>query len=80
MNPLRTPQDVRVEVVGLGIVRTLTVAPRSRVAQEVGEWGAAGEFGVEVQCQTVCAASLVMWDKGYQRPNTSVPLVGCEAQ
>ena len=77
VNPTRMPQDVRVEVLGQDIVRTVRVAPRARVVQELGDWGAAGEFGVEVACGTVCAASLVLWDAGYQRPNTSVPVVGC---
>jgi hypothetical protein len=78
MNPLRTAQDVRVEVVGQNIVRTVRVAPRSRQAAELGAWGAAGEFGVEVTCDPVCAAALVLWDRNYQRPNTSVPVLGCE--
>lgn len=78
VNPTRTAQAVRVELLGQNVVRTLTVAPRTRVAAELGEWGAAGEFGVEVSCAGVCAASLVLWDAGYQRPNTSVPFVGCE--
>jgi hypothetical protein len=78
MNPLRTPQDVRVELVGLGIVRTLTLAPRSRQAVELGTWGAAGDFGVEVRCGSVCASSLTMWDAGLKDAHESIPLVGCE--
>lgn len=78
MNPTTMPQDVRVTLLGLPIGRTVRVAPRARQAAELGDWGATGEFGVEVRCDTVCAAALVMWDKSYQRPNTSVPLLGCE--
>lgn len=80
VNPTRAPQDVRVELLGANIIRTVSVPPRSRVVQELGGWGASGEFGVEVACDTVCASSLVLWDRDYQRPNTSVPMVGCEAR
>lgn len=78
LNPLTTPQDVRVELLGHTVARTVSVPPRARVAVELGDWGAGGEFGLEVRCGSVCAASLVMWDKSYSRPNTSVPVVGCE--
>lgn len=80
MNPLRMPQDVRVELVGLGIVRTLTLAPRSRQAAEMGAWGAAGDFGVEVRCDVTCAAALTMWDQPMKVAHESVPVLGCEAR
>ena len=81
MNPLRTAQDVRVELVGLGIVRTLPVAPRSRVVVELGTWGAVGtEFGVEVRCDPTCAAAVTMWDRQMVAAHESLPLLACEAQ
>jgi len=78
LNPLRTAQDVTVSLLGTDIVRTLSVPPRARVAQELGAWGARGNFGVEVRCGSICAASLVMWDADMRTPNPSVPTLGCE--
>jgi len=78
MNPTTTPQDVRVALLGLNIVRTLTVPARGRLSQELGTWGASNDFGVEVQCGSVCAASLAMWNRQFNVAHESVPLVGCE--
>jgi hypothetical protein len=72
---------VRVELVGLGIVRTLPVAPRSRVAVELGTWGVlAADFGVEVRCDPVCAAAVTMWDRQMVTAHESLPLLACEAR
>jgi hypothetical protein len=49
------------------------------MAVELGGWGlTATDFGVEVRCQTVCAAALVMWDAPLKTAHESIPLVGCE--
>lgn len=81
MNPLRTAQDVRVELVGLGTVRTLALAPRSRVAVELGTWGAVGtEFGVEVRCHSMCSAAVTMWDAAMKQAHESLPLLACETR
>lgn len=70
-----------ITLLGRHLTRTVAVAARGRVSQELGEWGVSGDFGVEVACgASVCAASLVMWDQAMQRPNTSVPLTGCAAR
>ena len=78
LNPLRTAQDVRVSVLGRDIARTVSVPPRGRVSVELGTWGLRGDFGVEVVCGSVCAASLVMWDGAFKVAHESLPVVGCE--
>lgn len=77
MNPTAGAQTVRVSLLGTPITRALTLPPRSRQAVELGSWGASGDFGVEVSCGAVCAASLVMWDAAMRESNVSVPLTGC---
>lgn len=78
LNPTTLAQDVRVELLGRGVVRTLSVPARGRVAAELGTWGVTGDFGVEVKCATVCAASTTMWNRQFTYAHESVPLVGCE--
>lgn len=80
VNPLRRPQDVRVSILGRDIVRTVRVPARGRVAEELGTWGLSGDFGIEVRCDLVCAASLTMWDGPMHVAHESVPVVGCEVR
>lgn len=80
LNPTSSSQVVTVSVFGRDITRTLTVGPRSRVSVELGSWGLEGDFGLEVRCGGVCAASLTMWDGPYKNAHESVPVVGCAYQ
>ena len=79
LNPTTMAQEVRVTVLGRDVVRTVTVPARGRVAQELGAWGVSGDFGLEVRCDTVCAAALTMWNRQMTVAHESVPMVGCEA-
>lgn len=80
LNPQTVPQAVTVRILDTTITRTVTIPPRSRQAAELGAWGAQGDFGVEVVCETVCAAALTMWNRQLTVAHESMPLVGCEAR
>lgn len=77
MNTARTVQTVEVEVFGAAVTRTLALPPRSRQAWELGDWGVRGDCGVEVRC-VGCVASLVLWDRAYERAYAALPLTGCD--
>lgn len=57
--------------------RTLRVEARGRLAVELQQLGATGAFGVEVTCETVCAAAVAIWDRGMKQSVLSQPLTGC---
>ena len=77
LNPTTSPQTVTVTLLGLGVTRTLAVPARGRVAEELGAWGAKGDFGVEVACGSTCAASVTMWDQPFKVAHESIPMAGC---
>lgn len=79
VNPRETPQTITVSILSRPLIKTLEVGGRSRIAVELGEWGLSGDFGVEVRCASVCAASLVMWNKQYTVAHESIPILGCKA-
>jgi hypothetical protein len=72
------PQTVTVTILGQAKTFTLTIPGQGRIAQELGAWQLDGEFGVQVRCGSVCAASLTMWNAGYTYAHESVPLTGCQ--
>jgi len=80
LNPLSVEQTVRVTLIGKNVTRTLTVPPRFRIVEELGAWNVSGDFGVEVICASVCAASLAMWDAPMKTAHESIPIVGCEVR
>jgi hypothetical protein len=81
LNPQASPQTVTVTVLGASPVeRRVLVPARSRSVVELGEWGVRGDFGVEVLCEGVCVASLVMWDAGFKQAHESGGMSGCRIE